>query len=164
MKHTVKGMQYCFTILVFILIVFGPASSPGADIYTTEELDFLDPAPDIKVNGSDGPLTVSIFDPVSITVSLNPGLKIGQNADWFIIAELNIGPFSQYFSIIYPDHIVPGVKPFIQFRLFPLPDTEVYNGYIPIGNWIFHFGVDNNADGKVDWTWTDSVNVFVVEF
>jgi hypothetical protein len=43
--------------------------------------DFRDPVPDVKVNGSDDPVTLSSEDMLSIAVSLNSGSREGVNAD-----------------------------------------------------------------------------------
>lgn len=45
------------------------------------------PAPDIKANESDGPITVSSDDSVSITICLDPGNKVGQDADWWVATD-----------------------------------------------------------------------------
>src|SRR6056297_2816183 len=44
------------------------------------------PDPDIKINGSDSTITVSSAENISITISLNPGTREGQIADWWIAA------------------------------------------------------------------------------
>ncbi|HDH04310.1 MAG TPA: hypothetical protein ENH01_01155 [Nitrospirae bacterium] len=121
----------------------------------------FDPNPDIKANGSDGPVTVDFNDPVSITVSLNPGTAVGRNADWFLIAELHFGPISKFFSIVSPNNIQFGIHPYWQFPLILVPTTEVFNDSLPPGDYTLHFGVDDNANGNVDGTWTDSVDVLV---
>ena len=121
----------------------------------------FDPEPDIKVNGSDGPITVDFNDPVSITVNLNPGTAVGRNADWFLIAELHFGPISKFFSIVFRNNIRFGIHPYWQFPLILVPTIEVFNDTLPPGDYTLHFGVDDNADGIVDWTWTDSVDVLV---
>ena len=94
-----------------------------------------------------------------MSVGLNPGLKVGQWADWYFIAELKLGLFSLYFSVTYPELITFGKKPFWQSPLIPLPDMNVYNGYLFPGEWVLHFGVDNNSDGIVDWHYVDSVEL-----
>ena len=121
----------------------------------------FDPKPDIKVDGSDGPITVNFNDPVSITVKLNPGTAVGQRADWFFIAELHIGPISKFFSIVSPDNIRFGIHPYWQFPIILVPTTEVFNDTLLPGDYTLHFGVDDNANGNVDGTWTDSVDVLV---
>jgi len=47
---------------------------------------------DIKANGQDGPIVVTPGDQISIEVSLDPGDKVGQNADWWIAATTPFAP------------------------------------------------------------------------
>ncbi len=46
-----------------------------------------DPAPDVTINGSDGPITVSAGEPVSARVTLSPGDGIGRAGDSYIGGE-----------------------------------------------------------------------------
>ena len=48
--------------------------------------------PDIKANDSDGPITVTPTDPVSIDISLNPGKYVGFKADWWIAVKTPFDP------------------------------------------------------------------------
>ena len=43
--------------------------------------------PDIKANGSDGPVTVQSGDPVSLEITLNAGSSAGTNADWWAVCD-----------------------------------------------------------------------------
>ncbi len=45
------------------------------------------PVPDIKVNGSDGPVMISQLDTISVTVQLDAGTYAGEDADWWLLAE-----------------------------------------------------------------------------
>ena len=130
--------------------------------YGTRYLDILreetfPPAPNIKANGSDGPITVSSGTPVSITVSLDPGGQAGQNKDWWIYADT---PFGSY-SYVYPSGWQPGLIRTIAAPLFALSSTEILNRPLPAGYYVIHFAVDNNADGILDGTWSDFVEVTV---
>ena len=118
------------------------------------------PIPNIKANGTDGPITVSVNNPVSITVVLESGDYAGQNADWWVAAYT---PFD-WFSYVFPSGWVAGINLCIQFPLFELsPAFEVLNIPLPIGDYIFYFAVDNNADGVPDASWWDYVEVHVQE-
>jgi len=116
-----------------------------------------EPLPDIKANGSDGPLTVSSSTPVSITVSLDPGGQAGQNADWWVYADTPSGSY----SYVYPSGWRPGLTRAIVNPLFSLSSTEILNRTMPVGYYVITFAVDNNADGILDETWEDSVEVTV---
>jgi RHS repeat-associated protein len=115
------------------------------------------PIVDIKANGSDDPIVVSTDRPVSITVSLEPRDHFGQNADWWIAAST---PFDWY-SYVYPSGWLPGINRCIEMPLFDLPSIEIVNMNLLLGDYIFFFAVDDNADGIPNATWLDSVEVRV---
>lgn len=116
------------------------------------------PLPDIRVNNSDGPLFLSEGTPVSVTVTLNPGNRIGNKADAWVVA---FTPFGTY-SYVYPGTWVSGIQPCIQFELIQIPDVfEVLNIPLPTGNYRFGFAIDDNADGILDATWWDIVDLHV---
>jgi len=51
----------------------------------------IPPVPDIKANGSDGPLTIAQQDSLSVTISLVPGTFHGLDADWWVLAASQFG-------------------------------------------------------------------------
>jgi hypothetical protein len=115
------------------------------------------PIPDIKANSLDGPLTVSPEEPVLVTVSLDPGEEAGEHADWWIAA---VTPFGWY-TYVYPTWLL-GINLCAQAPLFDLsPPCEVFNINLLEGSYTFYFAVDDNADGNLDATWWDSVEVHV---
>lgn len=116
---------------------------------------------DIRANGSDDPISVSSDTPVFITVSLNPGDLAHQNADWWIAAYTPIG----WYSYVLPNHWLPGINLCAQFPLFDVyPPFPLLDGNLCIaGDYIFYFALDNNADGLLDATWLDYVEVHVEE-
>ena len=107
--------------------------------------------PDIKANGSDGPLTVSSSTPVSITVSLDPGNEAGTMADWWVYAAT---PFGTY-SYVYPSGWQPGLTKTIHTPLFALASTEIGNRTLPVGDYVFSFDCDPGAQVS------DSVSITV---
>ncbi len=120
------------------------------------------PSPDIKVNGSDGPITVSSATPISITVGLSPGSFPGQNADWWLAESLPSGSFN-YFNLS-TGSFVPGLLSTHQGPLFNLNSTPLLNGYsLTEGNHKFYFAVDLNMNGSLDMNsiYYDSVSVNV---
>jgi len=63
----------------------GTPPSDGKEIeIIIKEFEFI-PFPDIKANGSDGPITINSNEPLAITVGLNPKGQLNQ-ADWWVIA------------------------------------------------------------------------------
>ena len=95
--------------------IVGSAPDIGADEYYTGQLI---PIPDIKVNGSDGPITLYQNDTLTITVSLNNN-GITKDADWWLAAVTPL--FDVFFYIRdegWTGAWVPGYQgPVILFRL-----------------------------------------------
>jgi len=120
------------------------------------------PTPQIKANGLDDPVPVSSGDPVSIKIGLNPGDQAGRNADWWIAVQTPFDPPNDWYSYVYPAGWAPGINLCAQAVLFDLsPLFEVLNMNLPVGDYIFYFAVDDNADAIPDVTWSDSVEVRV---
>jgi hypothetical protein len=117
-----------------------------------------DPVVDIKANGSDGPVFVTIGDPVSITISVQAGAYTGLNADWWIVVNTSFG----WFSYVHPIGWVPGIRLAVQGPLFNFsPPLEVLNMVLPSADYVFYFVLDDNANGVPDATWFDWVGVRV---
>ena len=112
--------------------------------------------------GKRGPLTVSKGTPVSIRVSLDPGNRPIEKADWWVTAHTPFLPPNNWYSYVYPDGWKPGIHVCVQTLPFQVPPSfEVLNMALPVGNYTFYFALDENADGIVDETWKDSVDVRV---
>ena len=120
------------------------------------------PVPNIKANKEGGRLEVSRGTSVSIAVSLDPGDQVGENADWWVVAHTPFDAPLNWYSYVYPEGWRPGIYPCAQASLFQVPPSfEVLNTILPTGDYKFYFAVDENADGIVDETWVDSVEVRV---
>jgi len=128
-----------------------PPPPPGAE-----------PSPDIKVNGQDGPVTVSAGDSVSVSVNLDPGAWSGRNADWWVAAHTPFDYPLDWYTYVYPDGWRYGIYVCAKTPLYELtPPFNVLNAVLPAGNYIFYFAVDGNMDGVTDATWLDYVEVNV---
>jgi PKD repeat protein len=118
--------------------------SSGFD--TEDKTDYItvnkaEPTPDIKLNGTEGPLYVSTSESVAVTISLDPGIYTGTPADWWI------GVKSLY-----------GVIPFLgqPIPIFELQETILLDIPLPTGVWIFYFILDDIPNGQLDnVTWSD---------
>jgi len=122
------------------------------------------PFPDIKVNGQDGPVTVTAGDSVSVSVSLDPGAWSGRNADWWVAARTPFDPPLDWYTYVHPEGWRYGIHVCVQTPLFELMSTSPYNvlnTVLPSGNYTFYFAVDGNVDGEPDTTWLDFVEVLV---
>lgn len=119
--------------------------------------------PDIKVNGSDGPVTVQEGEEINVTVALDPGSHMGENADWWVYAD---SPSGMY----YYDHLEfswkPGSAVTHQGPLFELVPVVVLNtNILPIGTYNIFFKVDLNMNKALDpdTLFADMVTVIVEE-
>jgi len=112
---------------------------------------------DIKANHYDGPLSVTPYDSVEITVALDPGDKVGERCDWWVGA---FAPFGTYW--LNPSlKWVPSNSPIRvgQWPLFDLSETSLRDTQLPEGVYMFFFLLDDRPDGTFGLTWYDYVNV-----
>jgi len=117
------------------------------------------PLPDIKVDGQDGPLTVSHTQIVTMTVSLDPGGQAGVPHDWWVFGRLN-AMYSFWWTLPLPGMWTYSATPKRAWNggLMKVNDFIVTQAKIPSGSWIFTFAVDqlNNA---YEGTYSDTIDV-----
>ena len=104
--------------------------------------------PDIKANGSDGPITLNQSDTLTITVALDNNGITG-DADWWLAAQT---PFGLYFYIF--DGWVSYEVPVHQGPLFYLEEYEPFStscSGLQEGTYTFYFGVDTDMNGLITW-------------
>ncbi|MBI4682961.1 MAG: hypothetical protein HY757_07665 [Nitrospirae bacterium] len=107
----------------------------------------LSPVPDIKANGSDGPVTVTQNDNLSVTIALDDGDFSGDNADWWVLADT---PFGWYYYNLSSGW-QPGMTVTYQGPLFDLSTYEVLSASgLPLGSYTFYFGADMIMNGSID--------------
>ncbi len=119
-----------------------------------------DAVPDIKVNGSDGPVSILPTTSVNVTVSLDSGDYASQNADWWLGVVTPFGPY----SFVFPHGIIWGVAPLMPGPILDIAaPLSVMNGALPPGQYEFLFGVDYLMNGVLDPAelFQDSVSVTV---
>ena len=110
----------------------------------------LDPVPDIKANGFDGPLFIAFGTSLQVDVSLNASGAVGQAADWWLVAEAPDGRYWYDISGIWVKSAVP--IPTYTGPLFELAPMSVLNtSNLPVGIYRINFGVDTNANGALDF-------------
>jgi hypothetical protein len=105
-----------------------------------------DPVPDIKANGSDGPISVASGANVSLVVTLNAGAAAGTNGDWWVLCD---SPFGWYYDDLVSGW-QPGTSVTYQGPLSDLPPYEVLNSPLPDGAYTCYFGVDMVMNGALD--------------
>ena len=129
------------------LTVMGPNGSDTKTKVDYITVTLVEPIPDIKVNGSDGPLFVAPGENVNITVSLDPGGMAGSMVDCWIGA---MTPYGTFWIFAQP------------IALFELSETSLLDRTLPVGIYTFFFVLDNNPNGIFDnMTWHDYVVVIV---
>ena len=110
--------------------------------------------PDITANESDGPLTVSSKNGVSIRVALDASTQPTPLADWWLVAET---PSGDWYYFIYQNQWVNAgsnlgnLGSAYRGPLFNLPAFEVLNIHgLPVGRYGFYFGVDTQPNDILD--------------
>jgi M6 family metalloprotease-like protein len=157
---------------------FGPNTTPNSNNYdgactgvTVSDISVsglemtakfsISPVPDIKANGSDGPITITTANNLLVTVELDAGNSSGFNADWWVLADT---PFGWYHYNVASNSWFPGLIVTYQGPLFDLAPYVVLNmSGLPTGTYIIYFGVDTNMNSSVDMDvlFFDSVDVNV---
>jgi hypothetical protein len=115
---------------------------------------FTAPAPDIKIDGQDGPLSAPWYQPVHITASLAPGDLAGVPHDWWIKATK--GPITYWWSFpstwsLTPTRCYAG-------PLVPLNNFTVAHTGLPVGTWTFTMVVDA-LDDVYQGTYADTIAI-----
>jgi Lamin Tail Domain len=163
---SITGLSANTTYHVKAYATNGSGTNYGSDItFTTTDDDLLpgvEPAPDIKANGQDGPVEVSYGMPVSVSVTLAPGSWFGQSADWWVAVYTPFDPPYEWYTYTYPEGWQVGILVGAQMPFFDLTTPfNVLDMVLPEGDYTFYFVVDGNMDGNPDATWLDSVEVYV---
>lgn len=142
---------FCFMIIL-IMLVFNTVY--GKDIKNSSNM----PSVDIEANGLDGLVTVPFSENLSLSVSLDPGKIVDQNADWWIASYNQLGWKS---FVINSDSYgwEDGIKRCIEMPLVSLDSVLIPQPLLSTGKNTIIFAVDDNADGKPNVTWWDAVEV-----
>ncbi|MHC4687983.1 MAG: outer membrane protein assembly factor BamB family protein, partial [Planctomycetota bacterium] len=107
------------------------------------------PLPDIKANGSDGPLTIPYGANLTVTIALDPAGYDGEDCDWWVVGGTPFGLFwytldRGWVRSDAPVRVYGG-------PLFDLSPFEVLNiSGLPIGTYTFFFGVDLLMNRSLD--------------
>ncbi len=142
-------LNYKYYLLTYIAIVLMLITSTA-----------LAESPDIKANGSDGPVTIAEGSNLNVECSLEPGSHTGENADWWIWAE---SPFGKYWYTLnsgwQPSNTPIRVHGGPLFNLSPYSVLNM--SALPVGDYGFNFAVDDNMDNIQDNTYADLVLVTI---
>jgi hypothetical protein len=129
-----KNAFYSISILIFFLHLF---------------IAYSEPIPDIKINGSDGPVSVSTAEMLSVTVELHALDWLGVKGDWWCVAQTPLAPPGNWYHYNATQSLwLQGLSVSYQGAFTDVfPPIEVFNmSRLPAGNYIFYFGVDNSMN------------------
>jgi hypothetical protein len=139
-------------------------SKNAVEVYIKTLCVAADPVPEIKANASDGPITIPQSENLSVTVELDAGDSVGENADWWVVASTPFSPPSDWYYYDLTLDWQPGLNVTYQGPLFDLSSYTVLNiSGLPVGNYTFYFGVDMIMNGSLDMgdIYYDSVEVTI---
>jgi len=138
---SVRAMAAVFLTLLFLGLFHTFARADSA-------------VPDIKLNGTDGKLTLSSNTTLSATVQLDSGDENGETAEWWIVAETPSGwyyyvyPGTWHFSQNGMESLMPAYQGAIFTVSEPLAVLSITG--LPVGSYAFYFGVDTALNGLMD--------------
>jgi hypothetical protein len=163
-EEVMKTKAFFLVIAIFLCIT----NYANADTLPYDDVDNVSnyPVPDIKANGSDGPVTLSQDDTLSITGQLNAGSMAGQNADWWVVAKTPFPSPNDWYHRDPASGWMSGITTTHQRPLFDMNPYEfLCVSGLPIGTYTFYFGVDMRMNGSLDFNelYYDSVVVNIVE-
>jgi hypothetical protein len=118
--------------------------------------DKVEPTPDIKANGEDGPLTLTAGTRVAPTVSLASGDYFGTQAEFWVRADTRFGLcwFVAGQGWVFSETpIAARVGPIFDFESISLG-----SGAFPTGDYVLEFGIDKTIDGEFNPGQIDSVS------
>ena len=122
-----------------------------------------EPLTDIKVNGSDGPITVNTGEAVTVTISLDPQESAGLSGDWFVYATTPDGLFS-YWPFGGRAGWLEDTYAVVASPLFTLDSYEVEPFVITDpGEYHFFFGVDLQPNFYADAPTSPAEAVVIAE-
>ena len=110
----------------------------------------------IKANGSDGPVTVTAGQSVSVTVAAQTEDKAGTSMEWWIAADTPFGWYSYG-----QQGWISGIGRLATAPLSNVADRQVLNTILPPGDYVFYEVVNSEVNSIADPTWRDAVEVRV---
>ena len=138
---SVNLMASIFSILLLLGLFHGHSWAASA-------------SPDIKVNGVDELTTLTTTSALTATIQMDAGDQTGESADWWIAAETPMG----WYYYAYPggwhsggdnmDDLFPAYQGPLFTMTEPLEVLKISG--LPVGDYVFYFGMDTTVNGVVD--------------
>lgn len=126
---------------------------------TAVEIPLSDPNLEVKANGNDDLLKIAPSDPFKLTISMSPQRAVPQSSDWWIVAQTASGTWKSF--VIQEDSYgwQEGLSRCIKLPMFDLSTFEIPSPTLEQGQNFIFFVLDDNADGNIDVTWGDYIQV-----
>jgi len=144
-----------------ITITSNDLTSPTTYVTVTAEgVPAIDPVPDVKVNGQDGPLSLNRGTPVTAVVNLSAGDYQGEPAELWVSVQASFGMY----WYVEGSGWVPSAVP-VAFSTSVIADFEFsidLGAGLPKGDYEFRLTVDNDVDGELDPVWQDVLSLSIV--
>lgn len=123
----------------------------GDLLYDLDDPDCHPPVPDIKINGSDGPVPVPAGTALTVTVSLDCAGAKGRRADFWAVARTGLPPPRNLFHYDGTrDRWLPGRGVSFQGPCAAVIDRTILSRKLPAGTYRFLWGLDLQPNGEVD--------------
>ncbi|MEW6221510.1 MAG: hypothetical protein AB1634_18535 [Thermodesulfobacteriota bacterium] len=122
--------------------------------------------PDIKANGSDGPLSISKTSALSLAITLDAGTVAGQDVEWWVLLQTPAAAPNTWWSWTQATNswrvgLYPASQGALTSISTPLQVWSGASGLTP-GAYIFYLCVDLDRNGVPDTiVFADSVSVTV---
>lgn len=115
---------------------------------------------DMKVNGSNGPLTVNYGTTVKPSITMTAGDYVGQPAEYWVYVHT---PFGTYWFVLGRGWVLSSAPLVCKSNLITniSPAMNLGSVRLPKGSYTFGFGVDTTVDGIYGPAWGDMADLTV---
>ena len=147
------------------------SARPAKTLGDIGAIEFNGMVPDIKANGSNGPMVTPSGDPLSVAINLDCGSHRGEEVDWWCVAKTPFSPPDEWYYYDYDVNLNSGefkrgLEVSYQGPLSDLSSLDVLSiAGLPPGTYIFYFVVDLDMNRELDLetAYYDKVEITIVE-
>ena len=149
--------DYVFTV---DNVINGTLDAVWQDSLSSTIVPVVAPTPDVKINGADGPVSVTVGTNVTVSINLTAGDYAGQSAEFWIGLQTPFGPYWFVEGSGWTQSATPIVyKNGSVIANLSLP-INMGSG-LPAGAYDFELTVDNVINGSLDQVWSDSAGLTI---
>ena len=141
-------------------IINGTFDPVWQDMLSLTIQSVIPPVPDLKLNGQDGPLTLTYGTQATLFVALTANDYLGQPAEFWISAQT---PFGTYW-FVEGSGWVESITPVAYKADGTIGDLDFSIGMgsvLPAGSYVYEFSVDNIVNGTLDQVWFDTLDLTI---